>query len=121
MSRRKVQERKGAMSKDERYIKMINSRRWQRLRQAKINRSPLCELCKLDGIMSAAQEVHHMIPVESVKDTDKMERLMFDMGNLQSLCHDHHVEVHKLMQSHSKAAAMRNNEMLRKRFEDKYF
>lgn len=109
------------MSKDERYIKMINTRRWQRLRQAKINRSPLCELCELDGIMTAAEEVHHMIPVESVKDPRRMEELMFDMANLQSLCHDHHVEVHRLMQSHSKAMVKRNNEMLRKRFEDKYF
>lgn len=100
---------------------MINSQRWQRLRRDKINRNPLCELCRLDGIMSAAEEVHHIVPVESSKDPERMEQLMFDMANLQSLCHDHHHEVHRLMQSHSKAMVKKNNEMLSKRFEDKYF
>lgn len=109
------------MSKDERYKKMINSQRWQLLRRNKINRSPLCELCRLDGIMSAAEEVHHVVPVESAGDYEGMEKLMFDMGNLQSLCHDHHSEVHRLMKSHSKAMVQRNNEVLRQRFEDKYF
>lgn len=84
--------------KDSRYYKFIGSARWRLLRQEKIRRNPYCEMCG-----SPAVEVHHITPVESVANYQQMERLMFDMANLQSLCHKCHVKAHVQLHSKSKA------------------
>lgn len=90
------------MSKDYRYVKMITSVRWTKLRKRKINSNPICEICNDNGIITPAEEVHHISPVEDAVSTDEMERLMFDYNNLQSLCHDCHINEHARRKSHSR-------------------
>jgi 5-methylcytosine-specific restriction protein A len=82
------------MAKDRDYIKMINSSRWRRLRARILTEHPLCERCLEDNIYTAAQEVHHRTPVETVAGWYNKERLMFNPDNLQALCHRCHVQTH---------------------------
>ncbi len=91
------------MSRSPHYIKLLNSRRWRSLRMATIKRSNgLCEQCLKEGRVSAATEVHHIRPVESVKDPFVMEQLAYDPSNLSALCHNCHQEAHRLMNKGSK-------------------
>ena len=70
------------MSRSPHYIKLMNSRRWRALRMATIKRAKgLCEQCSAEGRVSAATEVHHIRPVESIKDPFVMEQLAYDPAN----------------------------------------
>lgn len=71
--------------------------RWQRLRKWKLGDCPLCERCAARGLTAAAVEVHHVRPVEWAVTASEKERLMFDAGNLEALCHRCHVETHTAM------------------------
>lgn len=86
------------------YRRMINSARWQRLRNAVLRDS--CGLCfdcrQLRRLNVAATEVHHIEPVEWITDAEKMERRMFDPSNLVALCHRCHVQRHKELHSHDR-------------------
>ncbi len=90
------------MSRDYRYIKMITSVKWAKLRRRKINNNPICEICNDKGIITPASEVHHILPVEDATSADEMGKLMFDYDNLQSLCHDCHINEHARRKSHSR-------------------
>jgi 5-methylcytosine-specific restriction protein A len=54
-----------------------STRRWQRIRKAKLQQSPLCEYCPA-GTTTPASEVDHRVPVP--------QGPAFDMGNLASCC-----------------------------------
>ena len=75
------------------YRKMIQSKRWVKVRRHQLAAHPLCEMCEREGRLTPATEVHHVTPVEDVP-VDRQMALMFDTHNLMSLCHRHHVEVH---------------------------
>ena len=90
------------MSRDKDYQRLLNSRRWKELRQWKLQHNPLCEMCEAEGKVVAAIDIHHIRPVAG--NLREMERLCFDPCNLQSLCIDHHIEVHQRERSHTKAA-----------------
>lgn len=77
------------------YIQLMNSRRWRELRTAKLANNPLCERCKAEGYVSAAQCVHHIVEVESGRTDDECRDLCFRWTNLQSLCYQCHAEIHK--------------------------
>lgn len=90
------------MSRDPFYRKMIQSRRWRRLRVAALKANPYCEDCLARGKRIGATEVHHIIPVETaVSEKEKMS-LLFGMSNLRCLCHDCHVQTHRAMKVHTK-------------------
>lgn len=80
------------------YYKLIRSNRWQLLRREKLRKNLYCEVCGAPAV-----EVHHITPVESVANVRQMELLMFDIQNLQSLCHRCHVKAHVQLHSKSKA------------------
>lgn len=109
------------MSKDYNYRRMINSGRWLQLRKQKLSSNPLCQDCEAEGRIVAASEIHHVKPCESANSVKEMERLMFDYGNIRSLCHDCHVMTHKRMASHSKKSMMENVKANVKRFVSRYF
>lgn len=109
------------MSKDYNYRKMIQSVRWQRLRKEKLKLNPICQDCLEDGIYTPAQCVHHITPCETARSVRQMEELMFNLGNLRSLCNDCHVITHKRLASHSKDAQRRNTDDRNKRFMEKFF
>lgn len=88
------------MAKDKRYYKLLNSPTWLELRRKKLTVDPLCENCKKKGIYRMAQEIHHIVPVESAKDYASMRILAYDYNNLMSLCSICHHEIHNEMGSH---------------------
>lgn len=108
------------MSKDKRYIKLINTTKWRSLRLCKLKDCPLCERCKISDKITLATEVHHITPVESVTTESQMRILMYDHDNLMSVCHNCHVEIHKEMFSHTKENVKKANEKRTQRFIDKF-
>ena len=63
--------------------------------------NPLCEICAVAGIITPGTEVHHVKPIDIGANDMERTRLAYDPGNLQTLCHACHVQVHKDMQSKS--------------------
>lgn len=83
------------------YTKLLNAKRWWgdvRLRQLEAH--PLCQLCEQKGLVVAAVDVHHIVPVEQGRTAEEMERFCYDPSNLISLCIPCHIAVHKEMKSH---------------------
>ena len=73
---------------------------WQRA-------SGLCERCKRDGIaergvpyITPGVDCHHIKPVESAKTEQEMERLAYDVNNIELLCIPCHSTTHQEMRSH---------------------
>lgn len=93
------------MSRDKRYQRLLNSKRWKTLRRWKLQCNPLCERCIMEGeaagikggYIRSAVDVHHIKPVESAKTEKEMELLAYNPANLQSLCIPCHVKTHKEM------------------------
>lgn len=108
------------MAKDRDYVRLIHTARWQRLRRDKLSRNPLCERCAERGLVAAATEVHHIIPVENGLSRQEKERLMFDGSNLTALCHRCHVKVHTDMGRCGRAQARSRAGERLKRFADKF-
>ena len=92
------------MSRDPRYQRLLNSKRWKMLRQEYLRAHPLCERCKAEGYVRSAIDVHHKVPVESAHTLQEMEALCYDWNNLQALCIPCHAKTHKDERSHSKQA-----------------
>ena len=82
------------MSRDPRYQRLLNDRRWRELRIAYLREHPLCERCIREGkaagvpegYITPAIDVHHRVPVETAKTLQEMERLAYDWNNLEALC-----------------------------------
>lgn len=53
-------------------------RAWKRIRDRYIKAHPLCEECKRKGLITAAEEVHHIIPLSKGGTSEE--------SNLMSLC-----------------------------------
>jgi 5-methylcytosine-specific restriction protein A len=66
-------------------------RRWKKLRALKKKNNPLCELCLAAGRVRQMTEVHHIIPID-ISNPD--EDLIYDYGNLMSLCTECHQIIH---------------------------
>ena len=60
-------------------------RRWKRIRDRFIKAYPLCEECKKWGEVTAAEEVHHIIPL--------VQGGTHDDANLMSLCKSCHSRI----------------------------
>ena len=108
------------MSRNPTYIKLINSKEWKILRQRKLMSNPVCEECDKSQRSKLADEVHHIVPVESASTASGMKSLMFNYSNLKSLCHECHVEIHRQLFSHTKESVKANNKRKTERFADKY-
>lgn len=90
------------MSRDRYYRKLIQSRRWRRLRVATLLARPYCEDCLEKGKRIGATEVHHIMPVEPALSESEKQSLMFNPTNLRCLCRECHLRIHKEMRVHSK-------------------
>ena len=66
------------------YRKHYQSARWKALRRAQLQAHPLCAMCMEQGRVTAACIVDHKTPHRGDM------ALLFDAGNLQSLCKPHH-------------------------------
>lgn len=87
---------------DDKYRKLLNSARWRATRAAQLGRQPFCVDCAMKGVLTEATEVHHVVPVKSIKDPEWMLVRMFDCTNLTSLCHTCHAERHRRMGKNTK-------------------
>jgi hypothetical protein len=98
------------MSRDPRYQKLLNSKRWKELRAWKLAQTEgYCEICYREGwrgIDALAADIHHIVPVESVIDQgdEAMKRVCFNPNNLMAVCVRHHTEIHTNAGSHTKEA-----------------
>lgn len=101
------------MAKDKDYNKLIHTVKWLRLRRDTLTAHPLCQRCETEGRITPATEVHHIRPVEeAITMADKMQR-MYDVHNLQALCHDCHVKTHtELGRCGREATRKRNTEQV---------
>ena len=101
------------MSRDPRYQRLLNDRRWRELRIAYLREHPLCERCIREGkaagvpegYITPAIDVHHRVPVETAKTLQEMERLAYDWNNLEALCFPCHSRTHREMGKGTKALA----------------
>ena len=106
-------------AQDNDYKTMLHTSRWQKLRCLKLARNPYCEACAEERRYRMATEVHHRIPVMSVPASSRMG-LMYDIGNLVSLCHECHVAAHRLMGKQTKAENRRRADAQLSDFSKKY-
>lgn len=108
------------MSRDKRYQRLLNSRRWWGDGGVKVQvwhrAGGLCELCKAEGYITPGVDVHHIVPVETAKTEQEMERLAYDVNNCQLLCVACHIKVHAEMRSHTKEKVSDNKARARLRF-----
>ena len=104
------------MSRDKRYQRLLNDRRWKELRRSYLQQHPLCERCHREGFVTAAVDVHHKQPVESAKTEQEMERLAYNPANLEALCIPCHIKTHQEMHSHCKEQVKANKARARQRF-----
>lgn len=97
------------MSRDPRYQKLLNSRRWWEVKRIVWQRAGgLCEQCKADGIAAGVPggyvtpgvDCHHIVPVESAHSVQEMERLAYDVNNIKLVCIPCHQRIHRDMRSH---------------------
>lgn len=66
-------------------VRQRYGRAWKRIRDSHIAAFPLCEMCRKQGKVTAAEEVHHIIPL-SCGGTHAED-------NLMSLCTSCHSEI----------------------------
>ena len=76
----------------------------------------LCELCAKEGRITPGVDVHHVVPVETARSVQEMERLAYDISNCQLLCIPCHIAVHQAMRTHTKEKVKENKERARQRF-----
>ena len=89
------------MSRDKRYQKLLNSKRWAEVKRFVWQRADgLCERCRREGLIRAGADCHHKVPVESAKTEQEMERLAYDVNNIELLCIPCHIKTHQEMRSH---------------------
>ena len=107
------------MSRDKRYQKLLNSREWLEVKRLVWQRAEgLCERCQREGFITAGVDCHHKVPVESANPDDPqgMERLAYDVNNIELLCVPCHIKTHQEMQSHKKEKVAENKARARTRF-----
>jgi 5-methylcytosine-specific restriction enzyme A len=83
--------------------KFYQSSAWQRVRDMKLRRDPLCEACKQAGRDVMAEMVHHLIPIK--RGTHNL-----DMTFLVSLCHRCHNAVESEMEQEERARGSDSSE-----------
>ena len=107
------------MSRDKRYQKLLNSKRWAEVKRIIWQRAGgLCERCRREGLIRAGVDCHHIVPVESANpdDPQAMERLAYDVSNIELLCIPCHIKTHQEMRSHTKEKVKENKARARRRF-----
>lgn len=81
-----------------RYRAMLNTARWRAVRAAALAAADyICADCHAFGIITAATEVHHIVPVGAACAEGEAERRMYDPANLVALCARCHRERHRAL------------------------
>lgn len=103
------------------YKSLINTTKWRKIRENKLSMNPLCELCEEEEKTILATEIHHVNPIQNGINYADMEDRAYDMNNLQSLCHEHHKNIHIGMKKISKKAIKDVNNKKTQFFMDRFF
>ena len=90
--------KKGPVTKRNYY----NSSLWRNIRLSYIVDHPLCECCLYHGRTKLVEECHHILPIYGTSNLDMQELRAYDVGNLMSLCRDHHLMLHELLKTFPK-------------------
>ena len=109
------------MSRDPRYQRLLNSPRWGVVKAIVWQRAKgQCERCKEEGIVTGSGttqlDCHHIVPVESAKTEQEMERLCYDVNNIRLLCVACHTKTHAEAKSHTREKVAENKRRARQRF-----
>ena len=107
------------MSRDKRYQKLLNSKRWHEVKRFVWKRAGgLCERCRRDGYITPGVDCHHKVPVESANpdDPEAMKRLAYDVNNIELLCVTCHIKTHQELRSHYAETVKERKELKRRRF-----
>ena len=105
------------MSRDKNYQRLLNSPRWLEVKRIVWQRAQgLCEDCMKDGFVTPGVDCHHIVPVESAKTVQEMERLAFNPANCRLLCVPCHIRTHQEAKSHTKEKVQENKARARRRF-----
>lgn len=109
------------MSRDKRYQRLLNSPKWREVKKMVWQRANgLCERCKAEGIVTGSLQsqldCHHIVPVESGRTVQEMEKLCYNPNNIRLLCVACHIKTHAEAKSHTKEQVKANNERARRRF-----
>lgn len=68
--------------------------KWRKLREAKLIKDPLCEICLQNNIITPGVDIHHIISFVSVTDQLRRLELAYNFDNLQTLCKVCHQKIH---------------------------
>ena len=112
------------MSRDPRYQKLLNSKQWQEVKAIVWKRANgLCERCYQEGIEDRGEpyitpgvDCHHIVPVESGRTEQEMERLAYDVSNIRLLCVACHIKTHQEMHSFDRENVQANKQRKRAMF-----
>ena len=74
----------------------------------------VCEECH--RVIVGQGDCHHVIPVETGRTVQEMERLCYDVNNVRLLCVPCHIKVHQNMYSHTKEKVRENKKRRSRRF-----
>lgn len=62
---------------------------WRKLSERVRKEQPLCQTCEKDGIVTPAEDVHHVVPI------DEAPWLRLDRSNLMAVCKACHQKIHE--------------------------
>ena len=108
------------MSQKKDKMRIYNSKEWRLVRNAKLEKNPLCEVCAERGKIVAAQCVHHVIPIETATDFTYMKELAFRFDNLLSCCFACHSEIHQTIKSRTREGHQRASQAAVDRWVDRH-
>lgn len=103
------------------YNSLINCAKWRTLRSFFLSQHPFCEQCLKENRHVPAQCVHHITPVEDGRSKSEMEQLAYSVSNLQALCIDCHVQIHKEAGQKTSKKLLERKEQRAKRAIDQLF
>ena len=76
-------------------IRFYNKKDWKLLREKKLSIQPLCEQCQKKGIITVAEDVHHIKNFTIGNTEEEMLDMFLNINNLMSLCKKCHGEIHQ--------------------------
>lgn len=77
--------------------KYYHTKQWMELRERKFLNDPCCEICKMKGVYTPTEEIHHLRRFSSGVTEEEKWLLLLSYSNLISLCSYHHQLAHNLM------------------------
>jgi 5-methylcytosine-specific restriction enzyme A len=90
---KKATKQKIKSNKKEERKKIYNNTRWRKLRIAKLQQCPLCEVCLAKGVITPAIDVHHIDSFMNYEGLKRLEKA-YNFANLLPVCKECHQKIH---------------------------